>query len=168
MANFGFESNIELIENFSKMAENEGNMFGEMTRAGAEVVYKQALSNMKRVFKSTDRLEKNLKITKTYKSSSDDSVNTKVGIYGYLEGTEGKKISYFKKTSTSKKNSNKTIGGKHYSYNNGIPAPLVALAREFGSSAGEAKKPFLRPAFRQTKAIEDAMLSAQNKYIKGD
>jgi hypothetical protein len=42
------------------------------------------------------------------------------------------------------------------------------MAREYGTSRGEVKKPFLRPAFRQKEKIESAMLLEQDKYIKGD
>ena len=105
-----------------------------MTRAGAEVVYKQVKSNMKSSFKSTESLEKGLKITKSYRTPSDDGINTKVGFYGYDE--------------------------------DGIPIPLKALAREYGTSRGEKKKPFFRKAFRQESAITNAMKKAQEKYIK--
>jgi hypothetical protein len=41
------------------------------------------------------------------------------------------------------------------------------MAREYGTSRGEAKKPFLRKSFKK-KEIEQAMMQVQNKYIKGD
>ena len=77
---------------------------------------------MKSSFKSTKTLEKGLKKTKTYKTISDDGINTKVGFYGYTE--------------------------------DGTPIPLIAMAREFGTSSGEKKKPFFRKAFKQKEAIE--------------
>ena len=55
-----------------------------------------------------------------------------------------------------------------YGYNDkGIPIPLIAMAREYGTSSGEAKKPFLRKSFKK-KEIEAVMQSVENKYIKGD
>ena len=48
----------------------------------------------------------------------------------------------------------------------GTPIPLKALAREYGTSRGEKKKPFFRKAFRQESAITNAMKKAQEKYIK--
>jgi hypothetical protein len=45
---------------------------------------------------------------------------------------------------------------------------LIALAREYGTSSGEKKKPFLRKAFKKKELIEQAMLEVQNRYIKED
>ena len=108
-------------------------MFGRMTRAGAEVVYNDIQSNMKKSFKSTESLDKGLKITKVYKTKSDDGINTKVGFYGYND--------------------------------KGVPIPLIAMAREFGTSSGEKKKPFFRKAFKKVNEIESAMLKVQKEYI---
>jgi hypothetical protein len=88
---------------------------------------------MKNSFKSTESLDKGLKITKSYRTPTDDGVNTKVGFYGYNE--------------------------------KGVPIPLIAMAREFGTSRGEKKNPFFRKAFRQESAITNAMMKAQEKYI---
>lgn len=134
MAGFNVELPNELIKSFQKLEANTEEMLSDMTRAGAEVVYKQVKSNMKSSFKSTESLEKGLKITKSYRTPSDDGINTKVGFYGYDE--------------------------------DGIPIPLKALAREYGTSRGEKKKPFFRKAFRQESAITNAMKKAQEKYIK--
>lgn len=134
MAGFNAELPNELIKSFQELETNTEEMLSEMTRAGAEVVYKQVKSNMKSSFKSTESLEKGLKITKSYRTPSDDGINTKVGFYGYDE--------------------------------DGIPIPLKALAREYGTSRGEKKKPFFRKAFRQESAITNAMKKAQEKYIK--
>ena len=134
MAGFNVELPNELIKSFQELEANTEEMLSDMTRAGAEVVYKQVKSNMKSSFKSTESLEKGLKITKSYRTPSDDGINTKVGFYGYDE--------------------------------DGIPIPLKALAREYGTSRGEKKKPFFRKAFRQESAITKAMKKAQEKYIK--
>ena len=133
MAGFNVELPNELIKSFQELEANTEEMLSDMTRAGAEVVYKQVKSNMKSSFKSTESLEKGLKITKSYRTPSDDGINTKVGFYGYDE--------------------------------DGIPIPLKALAREYGTSRGEKKKPFFRKAFRQESAITNAMMKAQEKYI---
>jgi len=134
VAGFNVELPNELIKSFQELEANTEEMLSDMTRAGAEVVYKQVKSNMKSSFKSTESLEKGLKITKSYRTPSDDGINTKVGFYGYDE--------------------------------DGIPIPLKALAREYGTSRGEKKKPFFRKAFRQESAITNAMKKAQEKYIK--
>lgn len=55
-----------------------------------------------------------------------------------------------------------------YGYNDkGVPIPLIANAREYGTSRGEAKKPFFRKSFKK-KEIEQAMKKVQDKYIKED
>ena len=133
MAGFDLELPDDLVSNLKMITEKTDEMFGRMTKAGADVVYKEVMNNMKSSFKSTKSLEKGLRITKTYKTKSDDGINTKVGFYRYND----KKI----------------------------PIPLIALAREYGTSRGEKKKPFFRKAFNNTTAIENAMLKVQEEYI---
>lgn len=48
-----------------------------------------------------------------------------------------------------------------------VPIPLIVLAREYGTSSGEQKKPFFRTAFKRGK-ITDVMISVQKKYIPED
>ena len=136
MAGFNAELPNELIKSFQTLENNTEKMLREMTNAGAEVVYKQVKSNMKSSFKNTESLEKGLKVTKPYRTPSDDGINTKVGFYGYND--------------------------------EGVPIPLIALAREYGTSRGEKKKQFFRKAFRQESAISDAMIKVQEKYINNE
>ena len=143
MAKFQSELPNDLIKQFEKLNVDSEKMFGEMTNAGAEVVYKLVKSNMSKVFATTKSLDKGLKITKVYKTPSDDGINVHIGFYGYDKNKKTKK------------------------YSNGVPIPLIAMAREYGTSSGEAKKPFFRKSFKR-KEIEQAMLKVQNKYIKGD
>lgn len=143
MANFKAELPTDLIDVFSELEDNIEIVFGKMTMAGAKVVHKNILSNMKKSFKSTRSLEKGLKITKIYKTPSDDGINTKISFYGYDEETKSEK------------------------YPNGVPIPLKALAREFGTTSGESKRPFFRKSFRKQE-IEQEMLKIQEEYIKGD
>lgn len=133
MAGFNLELPEDLINNLKTISNNTDEMFGRMTKAGAEVVYKNVVNNMKSSFKSTDSLKKGLRISRTYKTKSDDGINTKVGFYGYNE--------------------------------KGIPIPLIALAREYGTSRGEKKKPFFRKAFNNKSEIETSMLKVQEEYI---
>ena len=135
MAKFKSELSYELMKAFEDLEANCEDMFGEMCQAGAEVVYNNVKSNMSKAFKSTKSLDKGLKITKVYKTPSDDGINVHIGFYGYTE--------------------------------DGTPIPLIALAREYVKSRGEAKKPFFRKSFKK-KDIEQAMQSVQDKYIKGD
>ena len=135
MAKFQSELPNDLIKVFEDLETNCDEMLGEMCEAGAEVVYNNALSNMKKAFKSTRSLEKGLKVTKVYKTPSDDGINVHIGFYGYTE--------------------------------DGVPIPLIAQAREYGTSKGEEKKPFFRKSFKKAQ-IEEAMQKVQDKYIKGD
>ena len=136
MAGFNLELPTEVIGSLNKLYDNAENMMMEMTQAGAQVVYRNIQSNMKKSFKTTRSLEKGLKITRPYKTKSDDGINTKVGFYGYDE--------------------------------NGIPIPLKSLAREYGTSRGEKKKPFMRKAFKDTTAITNAMNKVQERYIRDE
>jgi len=151
MAKFSIELPNDIIKEFEKLNKNSHKMLEEMTQAGAEVVYKNVKENMKSSFKNSSKLAHYLKITKSYTTPSDDGVNTKVAFYGYYKEDE----KTFSLTSKS---------GKSYSYN-GIPVPLIVRAREYGSSSGEAKKPFFRKSFKKAQ-IEKEMLKVQEKYIK--
>lgn len=144
MARFNAELPNDLIKEFEGLEKDCTAIFGEMVEAGARAVYKNVLANMKKAFKDTEKLEQGLKVTKIYKTPSDDGINVYVGFYGYVP------------------NSKPT---KRHPY--GTPIPLIAMAREYGTSSGEAKKPFFRMSFKK-KEIEQAMEQVQAKYIKGD
>ena len=135
MAKFHSELPNDLIEDFEDLGLKCDVMFGDMCKAGAKTVYTNVKTNMGKVFKSTKSLEKGLKITRVYKTPSDDGINVHVGFYGYTEDK--------------------------------VPIPLIAQAREYGTSKGEVKKPFFRKSFKK-KDIEQAMQKVQDKYIKGD
>ena len=150
MAKFKCELPTELINELTKLEQNTPKMMEEMTQAGAEVVRKNVISNMKSSFKDSSKLEPYLKVTRSYRTK-DGSVNTKVGFYGYYK--KGSKTF----SVTSKK-------GETYSYD-GVPVPLIVRAREYGSSSGEAKKQFFRKSFNKSQ-IESEMLKVQKKYIK--
>ena len=143
MAKFQGEVPNELMKMFEDLETNCENIFGEMCKAGAETVYSKVQNNMKKVFADTETLEKGLKITKVYKTPSDDGINVHIGFYGYNADKKTKK------------------------HPNGVPIPLIAMAREYGTSSGEAKKPFFRKSFKK-KDIEQAMKQVQDKYIKED
>lgn len=158
MAKFTSEIPNDLIHVFDELDENSEKMMSEMTNAGAEVVYQLVLKNMAKAFKDVSRISKNVKITKVYKTPSDDGINTKVGIYGYLSGTAGKAFT------TTRKKGGKT---KKYTYNNGTPAPFVALAREYGTAHGESRYPFFKKSFKKSE-IEAAMKEVEKKYLPKD
>ena len=142
MAKFNAELPNDLMKVFDELETNTPQMMGEMCRAGAEVVYKKVVSNLGKVFARTETLLKGLKITKVYNTPTDDGINVHIGFYGY-DGEPTKQ------------------------YPKGKPIPLIAMAREYGTSKGEQKKPFFRKAFSK-KEIEQAMFEVQNRYIKDD
>lgn len=143
MAKFKAELPNELIRQFENLEQSTDEMLGEMCSAGAQVVYNLTVGNISKAFKTQNALLKGLKVTKVYKTKSDDSVNVHIGFYGYDE------------TKASEK------------HPKGVPIPLIALAREYGTSSGERKKPFFRKSFKKSE-IERAMLEVQKKYIKED
>lgn len=136
MARFDMELPEGIINDFKRIYNNSDRIFGEMTKAGAEVVYKNVLANVPASFADSNIMNC-LKITKTYKTPSDDGIATKVAFYGYFENKKGEVV----------------------------PAPLVANVFEYGSSK-VTKKPFFRKSFRKSE-IERAMLDAQKQASRG-
>ena len=137
MAKFKSEIPKELLDQLKTL--EQGKMVEEMVDAGATVVYENIKRNMASAFEDTEALKKTLIRTKVYKTRADDGVNEKVAFYGYFINKQGKKV----------------------------PAPLVVQAREYGTSRGEAKKPFIRRSFNKAQ-IERAMLDVQKEYIKDE
>lgn len=175
MAKFNTKLPQEIIGQLQALEKSK--MFEEMLNAGARVVYDNIKSNMRKVFKTTARLEECLRITKVYRTFTDDAINEKIAFYGYLKGTEGKTTKFtrattYKATAKGRNGSVRSINSgragstsvKTYSHKYGTPAPLVAMAREYGTASGEQKRPFVRPAFN-AKQITDAMLKVQKEYI---
>ena len=142
MAKFKAELPNDLMKVFDELETNSSIMMGEMCKAGAAVVYDKVVSGLGKVFKSTESLLKGLKVTKVYETPSDDSINVHIGFYGY----DGEPTAQYPK---------------------GTPIPLKAMAREYGTSSGEKKVPFLRKSFAK-KDIEQAMMEVQNRYIEDE
>ena len=136
MARFKAELPNDLIKQFESLEKNTDKMLEEMTEAGAKVV----LSNIKSSVPSSwysSGIMKCLKVTRPYKTPSDDGVNTKIAFYGYFINRNKERI----------------------------PAPLVANVTEYGrSNSPYPKKPFMRRAFNRSK-IEKAMQAVQDNYI---
>lgn len=136
MARFDAEMPTELLKLFDELGAETQEMLGEMTQAGAEVVLKNVKANVPASFRGSDIMNC-LKITRVYKTPSDDGVNTKVAFYGYFVNKEGETV----------------------------PAPLVCNVMEYGRSKAPVKKhPFMRKSFKK-KEIEAAMQKVQDKYI---
>lgn len=141
MAKFFGELPNDLMKEFEDLETNAPMMMGKMCQVGAEVVHKKVVANLSKSFKSTGALMKGLKVTRVYKTPSDDGINVHIGFYGY---------------DTDKSTR---------AHPNGVPIPLIAMAREYGTSSGEDAKPFLRKSFSK-KEIEQAMMEVQKQYLK--
>ena len=138
MAKFEMLLPDDILKDFKKIYDDAEEIFGEMTKAGAKVVEKNIIANVPDGIRNSEMM-KNLKITQTYKTPSDDGINTKVAFYGYFTNKEGKTV----------------------------PAPLVANVFEHGrSNLPFPKQPFMRKSFRK-KEIEQAMLKAQKEASGG-
>lgn len=153
MAKFTSELPLELINAFENLDYGTERMMKEMCRRGAEVVYQIVLHNLKKSFKTTNSLEQGLKITKAFRTMKDDAINVKIAFYGYNNKGSVYIITHYKRST-------------HGSWRHGVPIPLIAIAREYGTSSGEAKKPFFRKAFTAHKSeIEQAMHEVEEKYL---
>lgn len=136
MATFKAELPNDIIKQFESIEKNTDKMLEEMTEAGARLVLENIKVGVPHSWYSSP-IMKCLKITKTYKTPSDDGVNTKVAFYGYFVNENGERT----------------------------PAPLVANVTEYGrSNSPYPKKPFLRKAFNKGQ-IEKVMQAVQDKYI---
>ena len=138
MAKFELELPTEIMKDIQKIYNDSEKIFGEMTKAGAEVVNRNIEANVPQSIKNS-KMMNCLKVTKVYKTPSDDGINTKVGFYGYFENEDGKIV----------------------------PAPLVANVFEYGrSNLPFPKHPFMRKSFKKGE-IEQAMLKAQKRASGG-
>ena len=138
MAKFELELPTEIMKDFQRIHDNADEIFGEMTKAGAEVVNANIRANVPQSIKKSKMMQC-LKTTRVYKTPSDDGINTKIGFYGYFVNEDGKTV----------------------------PAPLVANVFEYGRSGLPfPKQPFMRKSFKKSE-IEQAMLQAQRNASGG-
>lgn len=151
MAKFDMQLPKDLMSDLRKLDTNADKIFGDMTKAGAEV----ALSAVRST--APDILKPYAKLTRTYKTPSDDGINTKVIFSGYLPFS-GKRTEFLRRGRG---------GGKVYSTSKGVPADFLAIMYEYGrSNAPFPKKPFFRRSFNEAK-INKAMLDAQKTASGG-
>lgn len=138
MAKFRMQLPEEIIKDCEYVLNNTKNIFGGMTRAGAEVVEKNIKANVPDGIRNSNMMN-NLVVTKTYTTPTDGGINNKVGFFGYFIGKD-------KRTKV---------------------APLIANVFEYGRKSSKfPKHPFMRKSFKR-KEIESAMLDAQSKISKG-
>lgn len=152
MAKFKMELPTDIMKDFQRIYDNADEIFGEMTKAGAEV----ALNNIKATAPNAE-LASHAKLTRTYKTPSDQGIATKVYFSGYIPFKGNRR--YFVRRGRK--------GGKVYRSTKGVPAEFLALVYEYGrSGAPFPKKPFIRKAFKKSQ-IESAMLEAQKRASGG-
>jgi hypothetical protein len=136
LARFETELPNDLIKQFERLDKDTEKMLAEMTEAGARVAYENIKANVPKSWLSSS-IMRCLKITRSYKTPSDDGINTKVALYGYFVNKNGERI----------------------------PAPLVGNVTEYGKRNSKYQKhPFMRKSFRKAE-IEKAMQAVQDKYI---
>lgn len=138
MAKIVVDIDDSVLKDISYIDKQFDHIFGGMTKAGAEIVYKNVISSLPEALKSSG-FTKNVKLSRVYKTPSDDGINTKVMITGYFKNKEGKKT----------------------------PAPLVANMFEYGSDKKKyPKHPFFRKSFKKSQIMK-AMEDAQKKLSGG-
>lgn len=142
MARFDVELGNDLINGLERMGRNAEQVMGEMVERGADAVMRNVRSNMRGSYKSTRSLESGLRKTRRYKTPSDDGIAVKVGFFGYSPTHKTKR------------------------FNNGVPVPLIATAREKGTRRGEQAKPFFKRSFNRSQ-IQAEMKKVEPKLFEG-
>lgn len=138
MAKIIIDIDDSVLKDISYIDKQFDHIFGGMTKAGAEVVYKNVISSLPESLRSSG-FSSHVKLSKVYKTPSDDGINTKVMITGYFINKDGRKT----------------------------PAPLVANMFEYGSSKKKyPKQPFFRKSFKKSQ-IKKAMEEAQKNLSGG-
>lgn len=138
MAKFVADIDDSVLKDISYIDKQFDQIFGGMTQAGAEVVYNNVMATLPESLRSSG-FSSHVKLSKVYRTPSDDGINTKVMVTGYFINEKGKKT----------------------------PAPLVANMFEYGSSKKNyPKHPFFRKSFKKEQIMQ-AMKEAQKKLSGG-
>lgn len=138
MAKIIVDIDDSVLKDISYIDKQFDHIFGGMTKAGAEVVYKNVISALPESLRSSG-FSSHVKLSRVYKTPSDDGINTKVMITGYFINKDGRKT----------------------------PAPLVANMFEYGSSKKNyPKQPFFRKSFKKSQIMK-AMEEEQKKLSGG-
>lgn len=138
MAKFIADIDDNVLKDISYIDKQFDHIFGGMTKAGAEVVHKNVIANLPESLRSSG-FSSHVKLSKVYRTPSDDGINTKVMITGYFINKDGRKT----------------------------PAPLVANMFEYGSTKKNyPKQPFFRKSFKKSQVMK-AMKEEQKKLSGG-
>ena len=151
MAKFKMELPTEIIKQFETVEKNSDKIFGEMTKAGAEVAARNITAN------APDVLKSHVRLSRTYKTPSNGGIATQAVIDGYIPFSDKNRKEFVRSGGS----------GKKYGTSEGIPAAFLANLYEYGRSTSPfPKHPFLRRSFNKSE-IEAAMLEAQAKASGG-
>ena len=90
MAKFVMQLPTEIIKDLEYINGNSEKIFGDMTKAGADVTLNNIKSNIPKSFADSNIMNC-LKITRVYKTPTDNGINTKVGFFGYFTNKNGVK-----------------------------------------------------------------------------
>lgn len=153
MARFAWHIPNDVLKDFERIHNDSERIFGAMTKAGAEAVADNVRANA-----PIRALAEGVKVSRTYKTPSDDGINTKV----YISGTVKNSLAFTRRGRVK----NRT---KYTTYK-GVPLEFIAKIYEYGTAprftdSGAyrgyiGKKPFFRKGFRKDQ-IEKIMLKVQ-------
>ena len=154
MAKFEMQLPNDIIKQFEQIYSYSDEIFGEMTKAGAEVV----AENLRNY--APDILKPYVKITRIYRTLSDGGINTKTYFSGFIPFSNPNRKMFSRRGG----NSEGKVYGDPYA---GVPAEFLANLYEYGrSTAPFPKHPFLRKSFNEEQ-IRKAMLDVQKKMSGG-
>ena len=138
MAKFTANIDDSVLKDIQYIDKEFERIFGGMTQEAAKVVMNNVKNSMPSALKKSLSND-NVKISKIYKTPTDDGINTKVMITGYFINEDGRKT----------------------------PAPLVANMFEYGSSKRKyPKHPVCRKSFRESQIVK-GMGEAQKNLSGG-
>lgn len=152
MAKFELNLPEDIMDDFRRMYDNAEEIFSYMTQEGAKVVKAQCDATAPPVVRAYSR------ISRTYKTPSDDGIATQVYYLGYIPFSDPNR-KYFTRRNRG--------GGKTYSSTEGVPVEFLCNLYEYGrSTAPFPKRPWFRKAFRAGE-IAKVMLEAQKRASGG-
>lgn len=154
MATLKIELPDNLVKQLEVLEKSTEQTFSKMTKAGAEVAYKNIVNNMQNSFKSPKKMQEGLKITRTYRAKTKGTIGNFVGFYGYIPFSDPNRKFFARKGSN----------GQIYKTDKGVPRDFLAKVAEYGTSKIDAT-PFLRKSFKK-KEINESMQKVLQKEIE--
>lgn len=148
MAKFNLELPTDVIKQFESINRKCDDVLSEMVIAGAEAAKKYMTSDC------PDILKNHIAVSKVYITPSDQCINAKVYVRGYIPFSNPNRKYFFQHYGKA---------GQAFKTNLGVPAAFLAQMYEYGRSTSPfPKKPFMRKAFKM-KDIEEAMTRVWNE-----